>query len=107
MMTPSEIMNGVFVISSIKPGEKISVRGGVLTIDKHPSSILRWLSGDSKYVALLYIQIIVDNAIFMRLPINTNGLKNLQTTYATSKGINEALELLIQKINNANILNEV
>lgn len=106
MLTANQIMYCASVISSIKPGEKISVRNGLLSIDKNPNPILRWLSGDSKYVALMYIQIIVDNALFMNIKIDPIGLKNLQETYIDSKGIFEALELLIQKINNVDIINE-
>jgi multiple antibiotic resistance protein len=36
----------------------------------------------------------------MNVKIDPTGLKNLQETYSNSKGIFEALELLIQKINN-------
>lgn len=106
MFSANEIMYCADVLSKIKPGEKISVRGGLLSIDKKPNAFIRWLSGDSKYVALMYIQIIVDNAIFMNVKIDPIGLKNLQETYSDSKGIFEALELLIQKINNVYIINE-
>lgn len=98
MSTTSDILKCVQLIENIKPGEKLSIRNGMIEVDNNPNPVYRWFNGDNRYVTMSHLSNIVESALHIGLPIKSEGLRNLQETYKDSKAIKENLTNLIQKI---------
>lgn len=101
MLTQEEkriIIKAVSVIQSIKAGDKLTLRSGNLEIDKKPNLLIRWLSGDSKYVTMRHIKYVVENALEMGIKIDTTGLKNLQETYFGNTYVQDSILMMLHAI---------
>jgi hypothetical protein len=101
MLTQEEkriIIKAVGVIERIKPGDKLTLRTGFLEIDTKLNLLIRWFSGDSKYVTMRHLQYIVENALELDIKINVDGLKNLQQTYSGNKYVQDTIDMMIHAI---------
>lgn len=78
------------LLNNIEPGDKLSISYGKLRIVKNPNKIIRWLSGDGKYMSLQYVVDVINTAISLKIPIDPKvliSLENMKITYHKSKNM--------------------
>lgn len=97
-MSTSDIVKCIQLIENLKPGEKLSIRNGLIEIDSRANPIFRWFNGDNRYVTISHLSNIIESALHIGIPVKSQGLRNLQETYKDSKAISDNLSSLIQKI---------
>ena len=94
-------------IATIQPGEKASIRNGLVTKDSNANPFFRWLSGDNRNMTLIVIQEIVEVSFVSMNPIVQNlisqvpsGLRNLKETYKTDKHTCKQIDVVLDRIKN-------
>lgn len=102
-----EILTCLKIISMIREGQKVYVRDGVLRLERHSSGLLsafkRWLSGDSRYITMTYIQNVILNALDRSTDVKyleeaLSGLNALKVTYSDDVTVVARLTVLEEKI---------
>jgi len=98
------VLTTLKVISNLQEGQKLAVRSGIVTIDKKPSSFIRWINGDSRSTTLTYVYAIVNEAITLNLTneleASIEGLKTLKVTYCGDEGTIAYIDVILDKIIN-------
>jgi|LauGreDrversion4_2_1035121.scaffolds.fasta_scaffold1041117_1 hypothetical protein len=101
-MRNDHILTSLKVIASLKEGQKISVRHGLMKIDPNPSGFLRWISGDSRQVSLLHLTLVIQEALlaamYKELEEAAKGLETLKVTYGDDIAYVASIDILINKI---------
>ena len=96
-MNEQEINDALETLGRVEPGDKLSIAYGKLVIVTSPNRIIRWLSGDGKYISLTYVMNVINNAIFLKIPIDPNvlnSLENMKITYHKSDNMINRLTAL-------------
>lgn len=99
------ITKSLQALATVKPGNKISTKNGVLTVDKNASAIARWFSGDSRTNTVIIIASLVDQGFAqcvtpVLLTSALQGIENLKVTYQKDYGICMQLDEICNKIKN-------
>ena len=101
-MRNDHILTSLKVIGSLKEGQKISVRHGLMRIDANPKGLLRWMSGDSRQVSLLHITLVIHEALlahlYKELEEAAPGLETLKVTYGDDIAFVASIDILLGKI---------
>ncbi len=92
-------------LATLKPGNKITMKTGRLTVDTRANGVSRWLSGDSRTNTVIVLASLVDQAIATQnraitslLQNSLQGIENLKVTYQKDYGICMQLEEICAKI---------
>jgi hypothetical protein len=109
-----EIMTSLKIIGSIKEGQKVCVRNGLLTLETNSSSLQssfwRWVYRDNRFTTLHYIKNIVHNALaYAKIAKEPDdiirvfedvliGLQRLEVTYSADVGVCSNLQVLQERI---------
>ena len=110
-----EILTSLKIIGSIKEGQKVCVRNGLLTLEQTSSgiqaSVKRWLFGDNRATTLHYIRNVVHNALSVAKMNDENaveivnsmesviiGLGRLEVTYTSDIALCSAIQVLSNRI---------
>ena len=106
-----EILTSLKIIGSIKEGQKVCVRNGLLTLEQTSTgiqaSVKRWLFGDNRATTLHYIRNVVHNALSVAKMNDENtieivtsmesviiGLGRLEVTYTSDIALCSAIQVL-------------
>jgi len=96
------VLTTLKVISSLQEGHKISVRSGIVSIDKKPNAFIRWITGDSRDGTLAVVHAVVNEAIILGAYKELNecleGLKTLKVTYSGDEATIALVDIIIDKI---------
>ena len=110
-----EILTSLKIIGSIKEGQKVCVRNGLLTLEQTSTgiqaSVKRWLFGDNRATTLHYIRNVVHNALSVAKMNDENaveivnsmesviiGLGRLEVTYTSDIALCSAIQVLSNRI---------
>ena len=110
-----EILTSLKIIGSIKEGQKVCVRNGLLTLEQTSTgiqaSVKRWLFGDNRATTLHYIRNVVHNALSVAKMNADNaaeivnsmesviiGLGRLEVTYTSDVALCSAIQVLSNRI---------
>ena len=110
-----EILTSLKIIGSIKEGQKVCVRNGLLTLEQTSTgiqaSVKRWLFGDTRATTLHYIRNVVHNALSVAKMNDENaaeivnsmenviiGLGRLEVTYTSDIALCSAIQVLSNRI---------
>jgi hypothetical protein len=96
------------VLENIRPGQKLSFKGGKVEIVDNPSRISRWLSGENKHTTLQGVTDIINGAVASGSPISSNvvnALDTLKITYRNSKTMVTKLSELQSQIMRSDSVN--
>ena len=110
-----EILTSLKIIGSIKEGQKVCVRNGLLTLEQTSTgiqaSVKRWLFGDNRATTLHYIRNVVHNALSVAKMNDENtieivtsmesviiGLGRLEVTYTSDVALCSAIQVLSNRI---------
>jgi len=110
-----EILTSLKIIGSIKEGQKVCVRNGLLTLEQtstgFQASVKRWIFGDNRATTLHYIRNVVHNALSVAKMNDENGaeivnsmesviigLGRLEVTYTSDVAMCSALQVLSNRI---------
>ena len=110
-----EILTSLKIIGSIKEGQKVCVRNGLLALEVHSTgiwpAIKRFMYGDNRDLTLRYIKNVVFNALSVIKHVNNpgevlkslseaiTGLKRLEVTYSADIGTVSTIQVLVDRIN--------
>jgi hypothetical protein len=101
-MRNEHVLVSLNVIGALREGQKLSSRNGVLTIDKSPSPIYRWFSGDNRKTTLIYVTNIIQEANKMgfrkEVLLASPGIEALKVTYAADAMIVARLDFILTEI---------
>lgn len=110
-----EILTSLKIIGSIKEGQKVCVRNGLLTLEQvstgFQASLKRWIFGDNRTTTLHYIRNVVHNALCVAKMSDENaieiinsmenviiGLGRLEVTYTSDVAMCSAIQVLSNRI---------
>jgi hypothetical protein len=109
-----EILTSLKIIGSIKEGQKVCVRNGLLTLEYRSTgvwpAIKRAIYGDNRELTLRYIKNVIHNALsIIKLVKNQDeclisireavtGLKRLEVTYSADVATVSAIQVLVDRI---------
>jgi hypothetical protein len=110
-----EVLTSLKIIGSIKEGQKVCVRNGLLTLEQYSSGFLpalkRFIYGDNREITVRYIKNVVHNALsIVKVVKNSDivknldeaviGLKRLEVTYSADIATVSAIQVLVTRIEN-------
>lgn len=110
-----EVLTSLKIIGSIKEGQKVCVRNGLLTLEQHSSGFLpalkRFIYGDNREITVRYIKNVIHNALsIVKVVKNTDivknleeaviGLKRLEVTYSADIATVSGIQVLVTRIEN-------
>jgi hypothetical protein len=108
-----EVLTSLKIIGSIKEGQKVCVRNGLLTLEQRSNGFLpaikRFIYGDNREITIRYIKKVVHNAISI---LNTTkndevlkhlneavvGLQRLEVTYVADVATVSAIQVLVTRV---------
>jgi len=108
-----EVLTSLKIIGSIKEGQKVCVRNGLLTLEQRSNGFLpaikRFIYGDNREITIRYIKNVVHNAISI---LNTTkndevlkhlneavvGLQRLEVTYVADVATVSAIQVLVTRV---------
>lgn len=110
-----QLLTGLKVIGSIKEGQKVCVRNGLINIEQRSQGIftglLRWVNNDNRITTMSYIRNIIINSIDLSNKITEYGksiiagldnavvgLNALRVTYNLDAGILASIDVLVDRI---------
>ena len=109
-----EILTSLKIVGSIKEGQKVCVRNGLLTLEYRSTgvwpAIKRAIYGDNREMTVRYIKNVVMNAISVikvvknpedvikLLGESVTGLRRLEVTYTADVAIVSAIQVLVDRI---------
>jgi len=109
-----EILTSLKIIASIKEGQKVCVRNGLLTLEYRSNGIIpaikRAIYGDNRELTIRYIKHVIHNAISVIKVVKNQeevirsicdavtGLKRLEVTYSADVAIVSAIQVLVDRI---------
>ena len=109
-----EILTSLKIIGSIKEGQKVCVRNGLLSLEQHSTGFLpavkRTLYGDGRDITIRYIRNVVHNSISIikvmpnpdemikSLDDVVTGLKRLEVTYSADVATVSTIQVLRDRI---------
>lgn len=80
----------------------MSARNGLLSIDRKPSPLKRWLSGDNRMTTLMYVTNVVNEALLSKcdqeLEDAIPGIESLKVTYADDAVIVAGIDVILMRI---------
>ena len=106
-METDEVIVNLKIIAKIQKGDRITTTSSYLNIEQRslvPECIRRWKSGDGRNESIRKINIIVNNALSSKTPIqdylisSIEGLRNLQDTYTGDLQTVARIDTIIDKI---------
>jgi hypothetical protein len=89
------------ILVNIKPGQKLSFKGGKVEIVDNPSRLSRWLSGENKHTTLKGVRDVIESEMSKGTPMGQQvikALENLKVTYRSSKTMTTELTELQNRI---------
>ena len=108
-----EVLTSLKIIGSIKEGQKVCVRNGLLTLEQRSNGFLpalkRFIYGDNREITLRYIKNVVHNALSI-LDASKNdevlkhlneavvGLQRLEVTYVADVATVSAIQVLVTRV---------
>ena len=109
-----EILTSLKIIATIKEGQKVCVRNGLLTLEYRSNGIIpaikRAIYGDNRELTVRYIRHVIHNAISIVKTVKNHddvvksiceavtGLKRLEVTYSADVAIVSAIQVLVERI---------
>jgi hypothetical protein len=108
-----EVLTSLKIIGSIKEGQKVCVRNGLLTLEQRSNGFLpaikRFIYGDNREITLRYIKNVVHNALsIMNASKNDEvlkhlneavvGLQRLEVTYVADVATVSAIQVLVTRV---------
>ena len=109
-----DILTSLKIISSIKEGQKVCVRNGLLTLEANSTgglpAIKRFIYGDNRELTVRYVRNVVHNAIsVIKVVKNPDevtkslqeaimGLQRLEVTYSADVATVSTIQVLIERI---------
>jgi len=109
-----DILTSLKIIASIKEGQKVCVRNGLLSLEIQSTgvwpAIKRAICGDNRELTVRYIRNVVHNSIavikFVKNPDDVlksladavTGLKRLEVTYSADIATVSAIQVLVERI---------
>jgi hypothetical protein len=106
-METDEVIVNLKIIANIKKGDRITTTSPFLNIEQRslvPECIRRWKAGEGRNESIRKINIIVNNALISKTPIQDyllaciEGLRNLQDTYTGDLQTVSRIDTIIDKI---------
>lgn len=112
-----DLLTSLKIIGSIKEGQKVCVRNGLLILEQNSTgfqaSLRRWIHGDNRATTIHYIKNVVHNAIMIAKLSDENqyellksldevivGLGRLEVTYSPDIATCSAIQVLCDRIKN-------
>jgi hypothetical protein len=112
-----EILTSLKIIGSIKEGQKVCVRNGLLALEQHSNGIFpavkRFIYGDNRDITLRYIKNVILNSLSIIKSLEdphemlkslceaVTGLKRLEVTYSADVATESAIQVLVNRIETA------
>jgi len=108
-----EVLTSLKIIGSIKEGQKVCVRNGLLTLEQRSNGFLpalkRFIYGDNREITLRYIKNVVHNAlsilnaskndeVLKHLNEAVVGLQRLEVTYVADVATVSAIQVLVTRV---------
>ena len=105
-MRSDHVLTTLKVVGSLQEGQKLSVRSGLVSIDKKPASFIRWINGDSRSTTLSYIYAVVNEALLLNLDAeliaSIEGFKTLKVTYSGDEATVAYIDVILDKMTRTN-----
>lgn len=108
-----EVLTSLKIIGSIKEGQKVCVRNGLLTLEQRSNGFLpaikRFIYGDNREITIRYIKNVVHNAlsilnatkndeVLKHLNEAVVGLQRLEVTYVADVATVSAIQVLVTRV---------
>ena len=109
-----EILTSLKIIASIKEGQKVCVRNGLLELEINSTGVIpavkRFIYGDNRELTVRYVKNVVHNAVSVIKHVKNPeevinalgeailGLKRLEVTYSTDIATVSTIQVLIERI---------
>ena len=108
-----EVLTSLKIIGSIKEGQKVCVRNGLLVLEQRSNGFLpalkRFIYGDNREITIRYIKNVVHNAISILNAVNNDeirkhlneavvGLQRLEVTYVADIATVSGIQVLVTRI---------
>jgi hypothetical protein len=108
-----EVLTSLKIIGSIKEGQKVCVRNGLLTLEQRSNGFLpaikRFIYGDNREITIRYIKNVVHNAlsilnasknddVLKHLNEAVVGLKRLEVTYVADVATVSSIQVLVRRV---------
>jgi hypothetical protein len=106
-METDEVIVNLKILAKIQKGDRITTTSSYLNIEQRsliPECLRRWKAGECRNESIRKINIIVNNAICSKTPIqdylinSIEGLRNLQDTYTGDLQTVARIDTIIDKI---------
>lgn len=109
-----DILTSLKIIASIKEGQKVCVRNGLLVLEINSTGVIpavkRFIYGDNRELTVRYVKNVVHNAVSVIKHVKNPeevisalaeailGLKRLEVTYSTDIATVSTIQVLIERI---------
>ena len=109
-----EILTSLKIIASIKEGQKVCVRNGLLELEINSTGVIpavkRFIYGDNRELTVRYVKNVVHNAVSVIKHVKNPeevitalgeailGLKRLEVTYSTDIATVSTIQVLVERI---------
>ena len=109
-----DILTSLKFIASIKEGQKVCVRNGLLVLEINSTGVIpavkRFIYGDNRELTVRYVKNVVHNAVSVIKHVKNPeevisalaeailGLKRLEVTYSTDIATVSTIQVLIERI---------
>ena len=109
-----DILTSLKIISSIKEGQKVCVRNGLLVLEINSTGVIpavkRFIYGDNRELTVRYVKNVVHNAVSVIKHVKNPeevitalaeailGLKRLEVTYSTDIATVSTIQVLVERI---------
>ena len=109
-----EILTSLKIIASIKEGQKVCVRNGLLELEINSTGVIpavkRFIYGDNRELTVRYVKNVVHNAVSVIKHVKNPGevitalgeailgLKKLEVTYSTDIATVSTIQVLVERI---------
>ena len=109
-----DILTSLKIIASIKEGQKVCVRNGLLVLEINSTGVIpavkRFIFGDNRELTVRYVKNVVHNAVSVIKHVKNPeevisalaeailGLKRLEVTYSTDIATVSTIQVLIERI---------
>jgi len=109
-----DILTSLKIIASIKEGQKVCVRNGLLVLEINSTGVIpavkRFIYGDNRELTVRYVKNVVHNAVSVIKHVKNPeevitalaeailGLKRLEVTYSTDIATVSTIQVLVERI---------